>query len=147
MSDTLGNMVGGAVSVGATGSSFGAWGTVVGALIGAVCSAYGTYKQDQANKAVNAQEQSNRNQDIAISDRRYNIELGLKKKEMATAAAESARQWKWNEENRSFQQANDIANRFMSLVSQEPAYQNQLISIFGKQQEPVQMPVLRERAA
>jgi len=129
------------------GSSFGPWGAVIGALVGAAVSIYGVNKQEQENSAARAESRGMRAQDQAISDRRYNIELGLKKKEMATQAAETAKKWKWEEENRNFQLVADTANRFMGLVQQQPAYQNQLLQIWGKQNEPVQMPVLRERVA
>ena len=137
----------GVVAGGATGSSFGPWGTVIGALVGAVVSIYGVNKQEQENAAARSESRSMRTEDLAINERRYNVELGLKKKEMAASAAQTARQWKWNEENRNFQLTADTANRFMALVHDVPAYQNQLLQTWGNPQEKVSMPNLRERMA
>jgi hypothetical protein len=133
---TIGAIGTGAVSGAATGSQVApGWGTAIGAVVGALLSWYGMEKQSQAAKAANAQNLSIYNAEKTEEQKRYNKSLAMKQEEIAYGKAQTAREWKWKEEERNWNIVQGLSDRLLNIMNSQPSFQNLLLQRFPQQRQ------------
>ncbi len=77
-------------------------------------------QEEQAKKAFRYGERI-RKEDIERSDKRYQTELGFRRREMRETKKEREKEWKWREEERDYMQGQNMVNRFTNLLASGPA--------------------------
>lgn len=96
---------------------------VISSVLTAAMTAYGIYKQETLEEEQVGRAERYRYEDIARQE-------AQRRQERMERERERRREWRWREEDRTYNRAQDFANRMTALLSTQPAFANQLTKIW-----------------
>jgi hypothetical protein len=103
-------------------------GTAIGAIGSLIVTAIGMYKQEQ--EAVRARKAYEEEETTAKSQ--FGANIGIQRESLRQRKLEADRDWKWKNEEQSWQRTQQFTNRFEQVLSQNPEYANNLFNIWRR---------------
>jgi len=106
--------------------------TTLTALGSLALQAYGMYLQDDAYSQQSAEARRINQAELTLRGRELAERISVERERMGMERYEAQRKWKWMEEERGYQRANDFVNRFQGMLDREPVLKNQLLSVWSQ---------------
>ncbi len=93
----------------------------LGSILNIIFSGYGLWKSSREQKKVERKE-----------EQRYQTQLQLTKEAIDRQKKETARTWKWKEEEQDFSRKREAIGKTIGLLDRAPQFRNNLMSIWSR---------------
>jgi len=106
--------------------------SALGTIGGLILNAYGMWAQDEANDEARRDAMAYNSRVLGLKQAALDETIAGRKAKIAFQKSESRKKWKWMEEERGYDRAQDFAQNFNSVLNREPAFKSNLAQIWGR---------------